>query len=411
MILKLSWRNLWRNTRRSLITICSIGIGLSCSLFLTSLADGVYGKLVDGAVRIHAGHVTVAHPLFTEAPRTDRRIPSVKAVREAAASLGEEIELIKPLIMGQATVSTGKGSESVAVVAVDPEIERVTSPMARNMVAGRYLEARDEQGVVLGKNLADRLKLKPGKKLVVTTSDVHGELVTELLRVVGIFELGMEETDGFMIQVPLEAGRLIFGMGGDEATLVGLVLFDQGQTERVLGHLARELEKEPVVVLPWEEVLYDLASYIAIEMAVSHVLEGVLFFVVMFTILNTILMSVVERNREFSVVMALGTTPALLAFQVLVEASMLAFLGCVFGLVLGGGYSYYVELYGLDLSGMFHGGTTIAGFAVDPLLKADLTIGVMAKLSFLVFIFTVLISVYPAVRSGRVKMADVLRVQ
>lgn len=411
MIFKLSWRNLWRNKRRSLITICSIGIGLGCSLFLTALGDGVYRDLIDGAVRIHAGHVTVTHPLYTQAPSTDRRIPSVKAVRDAAASVGGEVELIKPMIMGQATVSTGSGSEGVYLVAVEPEAERVTSPLIRAIVAGRYLESQDERGAVLGKSLADRLKLKPGKKLVVTTSDVQGDLVTELLRVVGVFELGMEETDGFLIQVPLDTGRRIFGLGHDEATLVGLVLSDHEEQERIQKELAQALKHQPVAVLPWEDVLYDLASYITVQGAVAYVLEGVLFFVVMFTILNTILMSVVERSREFGVVLALGTTPALLAFQVVVEAIMLAFLGCIFGLVVGGAYTYYVEIYGLDVSGMFSEGSAIAGFAVDPVLKADLTAGLMFKLSLMVFICTSLISLYPAIRSGRVKMADVLRIQ
>jgi len=411
LVLKLSWRNLWRNPRRSLITICSIGVGLGCSLFLTALGDGVYREVVDGAVRMHAGHVTVTHPRYIESPAPALRVPSVKAVREAAASLGDRVDLVKPLIMGQATVSTGSGSEGVVLTAVDPAAERSTSPLARHLVAGRYLEDQDGRGAVLGRRLADRLRLAPGKKLVVTTSDVDGELVTELLRVVGVFELGMEDTDGLLVQVPLETGRRLYHLGADEATLVGLVLADYEQQERVRRELARSLAGQPVVVLSWQEVLYDLASYITVQASVSYALEGVLFFVVVFTILNTILMSVVERTREFAVVLALGTTPALLGAQVMAEAVLLGVFGCLFGLAAGGAYTYYVEIHGLDLSGMFHQGTAIAGFAIDPVLRADLSAGLMLRLSLLVFCCTLLISLVPAVRSGRVRMAEALRTQ
>jgi len=408
MLVKLSWRSLWRNRRRTLITICSIALGMTCALFFIALADGMYKKLINQAVRMEAGHVAVEHPEYRDAPAIDRFTYSVAAVRDAAAKI-RGVERVKPLILGQAVVSTGSGSAGVGLTAVDPEAEQATSVLAHKIVDGRYIAADDRRGVVLGKSLAERLKLEPGKKLVVTTNDVHGELVNELLRVTGVFETGMDEVDSFMIQVPLGVGRRIFHLETDQATRVGLILENPDDQQRVQQELVAALQGKPVAVLPWQEVLPDLASYIAVDGGSNYVFQGIIMFLIGFTILNTILMSVLERKREFATLLAIGTSPLLLRLQILVESAFLGLFGCVAGLAVGGGLAHHLEVNGLDMSELFKDGASVAGFTIDPLVRADLTVGLMTWLGIAVFLGTMIIGLYPAFKSSRVEIADVLR--
>jgi len=174
-VLKLAWRNLWRKVRRTLITVSSIAFGLSFAVFVISMGDGMYRKLIDSAVKLNAGHVTVQHPDYAAAPAVDLRVPSVHRVQAAARSI-PGVACVKPLIVAQAVVASGSASAGVGLIGVDPKREREISPLAGVIVQGRYLEPGDARGVILGRTLARRLDLKPGKKLVITTNDVHGEL-------------------------------------------------------------------------------------------------------------------------------------------------------------------------------------------------------------------------------------------
>jgi ABC-type lipoprotein release transport system permease subunit len=319
------------------------------------------------------------------------------------------VERVKPLIRGQAVVSTGRGSAGVGLVAVEPEAELATSVLAHKIVDGRYIKDDDARGVVLGKTLAERLRVKPGKKLVVTATAADGEIVNELLRVTGVFETGAEEADSFVLQVPLRVGRRIFRLQDDQATRVGLILEDPDDQGRVQEELVAALQGEAVAVLPWQEVLPDLASYIAVDGGSNYVFQGIILFLIGFTILNTILMSVLERKREFATLLAIGTSPLLLRLQILVESAFLGLFGCVAGLAIGGGLAHHVEVNGLDMSEVFTEGASVAGFSIDPLVRADLTMGLMTWLGVAVFVGTMIIGLYPALKSSRVEIADVLR--
>lgn len=408
LVVKLAWRSLWRNRRRTLITVSSIGMGLAYALFFITLADGMYAKVVEDAVRMQAGHITVEHPRYRDAPAIDRYVGSVSAIERVAAGI-PEIQQLKPMIVGQAVVTTAHGSAGVGLIGVEPEAEQRTSPIAREVTAGRYLRSGDRRGVVVGARLAERLELEVGKKLVVTTNDAEGELVSELLRVTGIFEVGMEEADGFLIQVPLDVGRRIYGLGPDQATQVGAVLTSPEHQDEVLTELRRGLDGAPVAVWPWQEVLPDLASFIAVDKGSNYVFQGIIFFLIAFTILNTIVMSVLERRREFATLMAIGTSPGRLRGQIVVESALLGLVGCAVGLAVGGPLSYLMEVRGLDLRIFLDEGWSVSGFAVDPVIRNQLTLGHMVWLSAIVFAVTLLIGLLPALRATQVPIADALR--
>ena len=408
LIFRLAWRSLWRNRRRTIITVSSIALGITLALFLISMAEGMYKKLIDDAVRMNAGHVTVENREYARAPSVDLVVPSVSAIESLARKIPAVIS-IKVLINGQAMISTGSGSVGVGLIGVDPRLEKAVSPLARTITSGRYIRADDERGVMIGSGIADRLELEPGMKLVVTCNDSAGELVNEMLRVTGIFSTGMEEADGYLIQVPLSVARRIFRLGDDEATQVGMVLSSPGLQKEVIHLLKEQLAPGNLTVLPWQEVMPDLAGFMAVDKGSNYVFQGIIIFLLSFTILNTILMSVLERNREFATLLALGTSPSLLRTQVLIETMLIGLLGCGLGLGIGGSISCYFHIHGLDLQSLFGENLTITGFAVDPVIYNYIGIDLFAWLGGLVFFLTMCIGLYPAFKSTRISVVDVLR--
>jgi len=408
IVLKLAWRSLWRYKRRSIITVSAIVVGTALAIFVITMADGMYKKLVDEAVKMNAGYVTVEHSDYGRDLSIDLFVDDVEEIREKGRTIPGVIG-VKVLIQGQAVVSTGSGSGGVGILGVDPEAERHVSPLAQEIVQGRYLEAGDERGVVLGRRLADRLKLKVGKKLVVTTNDVNGDLVNEMLRVTGVFEMGMEEADGFLVQVPLDVARRIFRLPPDAATRVGLVIDNPQDQGKVLKEMTRRLEGRGLAVLPWEEVMPDLAGFMTVDKGFNYVFQMIIMFIIGFTILNTILMSVLERTREFATLMAIGTSAVRLRFQVFVESLFIGVLGSGLGLLIGGLISWYFQVNGLDFSKWYADDTTIVGYAIDPVFRNYITVEALSMVGGFVMVLTIIIGLYPSYRSAKINIPDVLR--
>jgi putative ABC transport system permease protein len=406
-LLKIAWRSLGRNRRRTAISVGAIGFSLALAVFFIALGDGVYRGLVDDAARMHGGHLTIEDARYEAAPAVDLRIDGVSALRARVAGL-PGVRSTKAMMLGQGVIQSGAGAVGAAVVGVEPAVEGATSPLARRIVAGRYLAPEDGARIVIGAKLAERLKVGVGDKLVVSTNDARGQLVEELVHVAGIFRIGSDETDAYLAQIPIGFARRLYGLGPDAATRLAVVLDDPRDRDRLLPAL-RALAPPGAAVRTWEEVLPDLAAYIRIDRGSNFIFQGILIFLSLFTVFNTITMSVLERTREFAVQLALGARRALVGEQVMVESILLGLLGCALGLTLGGLAGYALQVHGLDMRSFYSGDVTVSGFAIDTVVHAQVTADRLADLGAVVFVATVLVALVPLLQLRRIRIADVLR--
>ncbi|MEW5723672.1 MAG: ABC transporter permease [Thermodesulfobacteriota bacterium] len=408
MIVKIAWRSLWRNRRRTLITVASIGLGLTFAVFFISLAEGVYDRLIDQVVRLQAGHVTVQHEKYTLAPAVDLYVEVPPELRSAIEGWPEVAET-KFVVLGQGIAKSGSGNLAASIMGVEPAIEVNTSPLARNLVQGEYLSEGDERLVVIGVEMAERLGLDVGKKLVLSANDARGDLVQELARVKGIFRTGAEEMDAYFVQIPLGFARKLFNLPAAGTTQLGVILKDPADQDEVLERVRTLVRLPTAAVLPWAEVMPDVASYIKVDRASNLIFQGILIFLILFTIFNTILMSVLERQREFAVLLAIGTRPGLLRWQLLWEAVFLGLVGCAVGLACGAAVMYLLWRYGLDFTSLIGENITISGFAVSTKMYGKLSAGILFHTAALVFAATLLLSLLPMGRATKVNIVDTLR--
>jgi ABC-type lipoprotein release transport system permease subunit len=408
LVLKIAWRSLWRNRRRTLITLSSIALGLTFAVFFSSFVTGMHRKTIGDMTRMLAGHVTVEHASYRDDPSAAWFVPSVSRIQAVARSY-PEVEAVKPIALGQAMASTANGSSGAVLMGVDPAIERAGSLFAHRIVKGRYLAPDDARGVLIGEGLAERLKLDVGSKVVVTTVDSRGESGDALLRVVGVFETGSDEIDLGIVQVTLAAARKMLALGPDQATQVGLVLSDWKAQDEVRSRLRGEIRDPHIAVHPWQALMPQIASWLLMSGTITRVLGVIIIVLITATILNTILMSVLERTREFAVQLAIGTPPRLLRAQVLTESVLLGLLGSALGAVLGAACALTFASRGIDLTWASSDDFTVGGFAVDLRIRPYLEPANLAALSLLVFVFTVLSGLWPALRSTRVDLARALR--
>jgi ABC-type lipoprotein release transport system permease subunit len=408
MIIRLAWRSIWRNRRRTLITMTSIALGLTIAIFFISLGEGVHSQVVAEATRMQAGHITLEDPEYQTAPAVDLRIGDVEELRARIGTIAA-VQQAKLLILGQGVANSGAGSMGVSVMGVEPSVEIKTSPLAQRIVKGSYLDDQDDRMAVLGSYLAEQLRLGVGNKIVLTTNNAQGQLVEELCRVKGIYSMGSEEIDGHMVQIPLKFARRVFGLGADEATQLGISLKRPEDQKAAIEEIKPLTRRMSIAVLPWQEVIPELASYIRIRRVSNWVFQGLLFVIILFTILNALLMSVVEREREFAVLLALGTPTGELKGQLLLESVYIGSLGAFAGIVLGGGCSLALQIWGLDMTALLPKGVTVSGFAISTVVHASLTPPVLYWTGGIVLGSTLLLSLIPMRRIKLIRMTENLR--
>jgi len=332
-----------------------------------------------------------------------------------ASSLRKNVDQIpgvsqtKLLIRGQGVARTGTGASGVAVMGVEPSSEVQNSPIARSMVEGDYLEDSDDAKVIVGKNMAKRLKLDIGKKLVITTNNAAGDLVEVLCRVKGTFQTGTEEADGHLVQVPISFAQKLYGLPEDSATQMGILLEDPDEQQAVLKRLGAAKMEGSATVRPWEEVMPEVASYIKVDRGSNYVFQILLLTIILFTIFNTILMSVLERSHEFAVLQAIGTPPADLQRQVVLESTLIALLGCIGGVILGGLGSYAGNVYGIDFRGFYEDGLSVSGFSIELILRPKISAYIFARFGCFVLVATILLSLIPIRRIPRIAISDAIR--
>lgn len=409
-IFRISWRSIWRHRRRTVITTLAIAVGLTMTIFFRALSEGAYAQLTDDAVRMHAGHVAIEHKKYLEAPAIDLWVGNAPQLRKKIEEI-PYVERTKALISGQGVARSGSGAVAVGIMGVEPSTEAKSSPLAKRIIEGSYLEDSDKKKVVIGIELADSLDLQVGKKLVISSNDTEGNFVEELFRVKGIFQTGADEIDAYFIQAPIPALQNLYSLQPDQVTQLGAILNAPEYQEQALDDIGELVNGNygEAVVRSWQEILPELAGYIRTDRGSTIVFMGILIFLTLFTIFNTILMSILEREREFATLLALGTPRKVIGLQVLFETALIGLLGCLIGALAGWAWAYRVQVHGWDVSSLYPEGVTVSGFAMDTVLRTRVTWELLRNYTVGVFVCVCFLGVLCLPKALRIPIVDTLR--
>ena len=407
---KMAWRNVWRRRRLTLITAFSIGFGVLLAATFTGMAVYMYGNMINASAATGFGHVTVEPRDYNRAPALDKRLGNAERLRERIKAM-EGVDDAMVRITGQAMFASAVKSVGGMFLAIDSGQESARfNLLIRSLVEGEVFQGRDGTGVVVGTRLAEKLNLKLGKKLVYTTTDVSGEIVSEIARVSGIFKTGVNEIDTGMVLLPIDRVRNVLGYAGDEATLVAVMLKDQRMAAKMRRAIEKQVGAPQREVLTWRETQADLAGMITLDSTSNYISQFLIALLIAAGILNTLLMSVLERTREFGVMMAIGMSPGRLFRLVILESLWLALIGLCLGILLTAPWYWYLQVYGLDFSGMIGGEDyTVSGVLVDPIVRIRLYAESVSAILGTVFALAMLSGIYPAWRAGKVAPVESLR--
>ncbi len=318
---------MWRRKRRTYITAFSIGFGVLLSVTFTGVADNSYTKMINTSAVMGLGHVTVEPKGYNETPSLDKRLFNTNRVRDRLLRIpGVKDALVR--IMGQAMLASANKSIGGVFIGIDPGMESGEQNLfIRSIVEGQLFTGTDGLGAVVGNKVAEKLNIGINKKLIYTTTDVNGEIVSEIARVTGIFETGVSEVDGSMILLPIDRVRATLSYGPEDATLISVVIEDQRRAIKMRDMINSQVGDPAREVLSWKETQSELASIITLDKAGNRIIQVLIGLLIAAGILNTLLMSVMERTREFGVMMAVGMSPFTLFRLVIMESIWFGILG------------------------------------------------------------------------------------
>lgn len=397
VFMSIAGRNVLRNPRRTAITSGGTAFGLVAFVFLFSYFDGFGEDLIENSTRYVTGHVQLERAGFRNDYAPELAFEGADALLKQLRS-APQVEAAAPRVQVQALASSAAKSEGILLIGIVPEAEREVTFIHRTLVEGKPLADGADHDILVGRELADRLRVRLGEKVIVMAQAADGELSTAAYRVGGIFSTESSSFDGAIAFVTLPAAQSLLALGTRVST-INLRLRDRTAIAGGLSELRRRIPAPGLSFEPWQALLPQVAEMIQLTVIMFNIVLAVAFVVIATAIMNTVFMAVAERTREFGLMMALGTPPAAIQRMVVYETVVLMLLASVIGYGIGALLVVYFGRQGIDLSGFFKGYSAIPGLTgiVHPKLIID-HIGVPGVL---LFAATVLVSLYPAARAAR----------
>ena len=405
LVFRLAWRNLWRQPRRTWLTVGAIMFSNMLLVFMISLQFGMYGLMIDNTLQAFTGHLQIQAPGYIDDQKMRQTVDDVVPL---ASKLRDHFDSdsIAARATAFALVSSEERSYGTAVIGVEPTFERNVSTLPGLVSQGRYLGEQDAAEIVIGAALARNLRVVLGDELTLIGSGRDGSFAAAVVNVVGVFESGLADFDRSITEIPLGFFQDVFYMDGSgHHIVINLPLIDdvpivQQQVEALLP------DGQDLVVHDWDALQPGLQQAIKADMSSAFFMYGILVILVAFSVLNTQLMSVLERTHEFGIVMSLGLTPGRLGRLVLLETAILGLLGMLFGAFLGALVTYWFSVNGFSYPGMEE---MTAKFHLPSRFYPQISVPSLLIGPVVVFMFTILAAVYPALRLRKLNPVEAMR--
>lgn len=399
-LLKMAFRNLGRNRRRSFFSALALAMGLALLLLLAAFVEGEMGSVIDLTTRLESGHLQVRAKTYDENKTSLKWQDLIENPDQIAAQIAslEPVQVATPRLFASGIVSVGSETSGVRVVGIDP-LSQANAPYRDGLLSGEFLTPDDRQGILIGYPLADRMGLKAGDKLSLSVNTSNGDVDEQVFIVRGVYSTKTGGFDRITVFLPLAKAQAIT-QTENRASTIFILLRDKTQTEAVAAAIASPNYQ----VLTWEEMNKLILQTEQMANGYIYILYLIVLAITASVIINTLVMAVFERTREIGILASLGMKGRQIMAMFLTESGLLGVGGIIMGLILGVLVVAYFTRHGFYIGNM-----GVTGLLISDTIYTKLTWQDTVNLTVLTFIITLLAGLYPAMMASRMDPVQALR--
>ena len=397
---RMAWRNIWRNRRRTIVTVAAMTLALLVMILYSGLLAGYMRDMERNILDLEFGDIQIFAEDYRDKPSLHTTIKNVDGLLAELDKLGYGAS---PRLMGGGLAAVGEGSAGVMLKGVNVERDVRVSQISHHLSQGQWLDPADPKGVVIGGRLARTLDARVGDELVVLSQATDGSIAADLFIIRGILLGIADSTDRT-------------GVFLNQAAFREFYMLPQG-AHQIIVRLPEEVELETgaaavrriaagLDVQTWRQLMPTIASMIDSTRGIMLAIFTIVYLVIAILILNVMLMSVFERIREFGVLKALGVDPKSVFLLIVLESAMQTGLAVLIGLVLSVPGFLYLTKVGIDTGVL--GGMNIAGLAFSSIWRAQVSVGAFVGPVLVLVIIVLLAIIYPAIKAARIEPVEAM---
>ena len=403
MLWIVSWRNIWRNKVRSGVVILAVALGVWGLLFLLGFTRGIVRDYVKSNIELQTSHFQIHHPEFKKDYEAKFVIPNSNELLDSLKTDDYTQSFAKRTVAG-GMLNTSRGARGMRIIGIEPAEETMVTNMDEHIIEGTFFEDERRNQILISDDLAEKLKLSMRKKVVLTFQDAGGEIVSAAFRISGIFNTK---------NTPLDMSR-VFVKKSDLNKLMGLeqhqfheIAVRGGEIDLIDQETKRWRRSFPnLLVENYKDLSPELELFNS-QLRINLIIMTIIFMLALiFGIINTMLMAVLERIKEFGMLLSIGMNKAKVFLMVMLETIMLSMVGVPAGVLLGIVSIAYFKEYGLDLSNF---SKAMQNYGINEVVRPYLTLEVYLFVIAAVFVTAVLAAIYPARKATGLNPAEAIR--
>lgn len=399
-LLKMAWRDLGRNRRRSFFSMLALAVGLALLLMMAAVVQGEMRDAMTASIKLQSGHLQVRDADYNPDKTSLKWEDLIEAPGTVAAQIAAlpQVEVATPRLYASGILAVGDTTVGVRVNGIDPA-SPANAPFREGLIDGAFPAADDRDGVLIGKALAEKYGLSVGDRANLMANTSSGTVDEQVFVIRGIYSTKTPSFDEANVFLPLAKAQAFTG-AGDRASVVFVLLKDRDAADAV----AEALSGDAFTVVTWRQTNELLASFEQFSGAYMFVLYLIVLGITATVIINTLIMAVFERTREIGIFSAIGMRGGRIMAMFFAESGLLALGGIIMGMLLGGAIVLYIATYGIYLGSM-----GITGVMIGETIYAYLTWNDAIMLTVMAFVISLLAAVYPAILAAQMQPVEALR--
>ncbi len=401
--IKLAWRNLWRNKKRTLIAAASVFFAVILALIMRSMQTGYYDYSIDASVRMYTGYIQVHGKNYWEKKSLDESmVLDQKHLTELKNTAG--VNLIVPRFETYSLISHGNKTKVVQVTGINPELEIQLTDLKKKLVSGKFLND-SSKGIIVAQGLAEILKVEVGDSVVIYGQGYHGVTAAAQIPIVGIVKFTLPELNKSFTYLSLPYAQWLFS-APDRLTSLSIMIDKPKEIDRVKSDIRKVFDSN-YEVMDWEELSPELVQSIQIDNASGIIMLGILYVVIAFGIFGTIMMMTAERVKEFGILISVGMKKWKLGMVTLFETLFISFIGVFTGAVISIPILLYFKANPIPLTGEY--AEAILAFGFEPILPFAIYPGMFFAQIWTVLAIAIVSASYPILFIRKLQPVEAMR--